>query len=343
MSYHQNTHFLVPLAVWFGTGMCILSALAATVAFFLDVKYDKQQLRTLQRPSIPSSQSFDASVSASVVPDEVRLSDIKKFPLAAWLLFLITLCFYVAILTFFTVASEIMQNVPNIRDALPGTTSDDKAKWASFYLFIPNCVAIIVSPLTGKVVDKRGRALNVIAVASLMFIGGHLYFLALGNAWIEIKDPDLLWLYIGGVMVWLGAAYSLGAACLWPILSLIVPPKLVATGYGCMTAVQNLGLAVFPQMIGLLQGARGIKNTQLQYTIPIIIFICISGVSFFLTVWLIGVDRNQMGGKLNMSAQEREMQRQTKQAALMASGVPECEEVATPKMLFKVQSSELDV
>ena len=46
-------------------------------------------------------------------------------------------------------------------------------------------------------------------------------------------------------MIWLGLTYSACAASIWPLLSNIVPTKYLGTGYGLMTAIQNLGLAVF--------------------------------------------------------------------------------------------------
>ena len=62
----------------------------------------------------------------------------------------------------------------------------------------------------------------------------------------------LQWISISPVyiMLWLGVAYSLGAAALWPTLSCIVEERLLGTAYGCMTAVQNLALAIFPLVIG---------------------------------------------------------------------------------------------
>ena len=43
------------------------------------------------------------------------------------------------------------------------------------------------------------------------------------------------------------------ASSLWPLLPYIIQPNMLGTAYGAMTAVQNAGLAVFPQIIGGLQ------------------------------------------------------------------------------------------
>jgi len=81
--------------------------------------------------------------------------------------------------------------------------------------------------------------------------------------------------------------------------------KMLGTAYGCMTAVQNAGLALFPMVIGFLQDSNGIKDTKLQYTIPIFIFIGCAGVAILLTLVLIGLDKIQNGGKMNASGDRR--------------------------------------
>jgi len=115
-------------------------------------------------------------------------------------------------------------------------------------------------------------------------------------------------------MLWLGVAYSLGASCLWPILSVVIPEKMQGTAYGCMTAVQNAGLALFPMTIGYLQDSDGIKDTKLQYTIPIFIFIGCAGVSIILTLILIGVDKVQNDGRMNASAAQRQRMKAEKES-----------------------------
>ncbi len=61
-------------------------------------------------------------------------------------------------------------------------------------------------------------------------------------------------------LVIMGAAYSVLAAALWPCVAFIVDLPRLGTAYGLMTALQNLGLAVAPLVIGSfgLPGARGL-------------------------------------------------------------------------------------
>lgn len=301
----------VPLAVWVGTAFCGMSFLFAVLAGLLDTSLDKK-----------AKKAQEASTEEPP-PEEppVRLRDVGKFTVSVWLLYLITLTFYVAILTFYTIASQIMQNTKSIADKLPGTTDDDKAYWATFLLSFPNFVAIVAAPACGRMVDKVGKSLYLVAIASIMFVCGHLMFLAFALEWIVLPEENSM-LYLGLVMVWLGTAYSLGAACLWPMLALMVPESMVATGYGAMTAVQNAGLALFPQLIGFLTGLDGIKGTTWQYTVPIIIFISVAGVAFCLTLLLMAVDNTRTGGRLNMNAEQRKVHDEGQKSAVTHDGWP---------------------
>ena len=50
----------------------------------------------------------------------------------------------------------------------------------------------------------------------------------------------------------MGFAYSLLAASLWPMVSLIIPEHQLGTAYGFMQAIQNLGLAVISLVAGII-------------------------------------------------------------------------------------------
>ncbi len=45
-------------------------------------------------------------------------------------------------------------------------------------------------------------------------------------------------------LFFMGAAYSVCAAALWPGVALIIHQERLGTAYGLMTALQNLGLAI---------------------------------------------------------------------------------------------------
>jgi len=265
----------VPLSVWVGFAACGLSLIFCLCACFLDW-YGQNRVNTVKAEEPP------------------KCSDVRYFPLSAWLLMLICLFFYICVLTFYTVASDIMQKT--------GRHYDDAT--ATLFLSIPNFVSIIGSPFFGRIVDRHGRALIMIFAASCMMIVAHLVFFALA---VEIIDINPI-----AIMLWLGIGYSMGAASLWPILSIVIDEKMLSTGYGCMTAVQNAGLALFPLIIGQLQDSKSIRGTKLQYTLPIMIFIGCAFVALLLTVLLIRVDKRDSDGLMNASSAERQARKQLK-------------------------------
>jgi MFS family permease len=58
-------------------------------------------------------------------------------------------------------------------------------------------------------------------------------------------------------MIALGAAFVLVPAAMWPSVPLVVEEKRVGTAFGLMTAIQNLGLGLFPALNGKLRDVTG--------------------------------------------------------------------------------------
>jgi MFS family permease len=165
------------------------------------------------------------------------------------------------------------------------------------FLAIPNFISVFASPLFGMMVDRHGRALMWICIASIMMIISMLLFLANAMGWFFLHPIPL--------MIWQGTGYALGASAIWPSLSHVVPEKICSTAYGTMTSIQNVGMAIFPMVIGYLQAADGIKGHTLQYTLPILIFIACEVISFALAFLLLGLDKKLTSGRLNATHAER--------------------------------------
>lgn len=282
-------------AVWIATSTCGLSFLATAVASYLDY-YESKKLEERRKFMIsqlpPHARQYvlqhDAAIasgpvnmngasSSSLDTSSVSLAQIQHFPLEAWCLFLICSTFYIPILVFNQVCSEIIQHLPTPYD--PET--------ASLYVSIPNFVAIIAVPLFGRLVDKKGRALYFIATACMMTCTTQLIFLMMNLRVFTITPIP--------VMIWQGLSYSLGAASIWPILSYVIDPRMLATSYGTMTAIQNIGQAVAPLVVSILP----------SYAADLIFFASVAGFTMLLTILLVFIDSHN-GGRLNASAKERE-------------------------------------
>jgi len=270
----------VPFSIWFGTNMCLISFVAcifiAVLDWYADARIDAEKAKARARGEDE---------------EEFQCSAILKFPASAWVIFLTCMIFYISVLTFYTVASDILQK----------TGFQYSPTEASQFLAIPNFVAIPMSPTFGFIFDRFGRSLTWMIIACAMQVVGQTAFLALAQGWFFLNP--------GIIMGWIGVAYSMFAAAIWPLLPFVLKQRELGTGYGIMTAVQNAGLAGFPLIIGAIQVMPELQDTLWKYTIPIMIFVGCAGLALLLTFLLLGVDAAATGGVLNKSGVERQKYR----------------------------------
>jgi MFS family permease len=88
-------------------------------------------------------------------------------------------------------------------------------------------------------------------------------------------------------MVLLGAAFVLVPAAMWPSVPLVVEEKRVGTAFGLMTAIQNLGLGLFPFLNGKLRDVTG------TYTASQVMFAGLGVVGLLFALLLLRSDRRQ--------------------------------------------------
>jgi hypothetical protein len=89
-------------------------------------------------------------------------------------------------------------------------------------------------------------------------------------------------------MIALGAAFVLVPAAMWPSVPLVVEEKRVGTAFGLMTAIQNLGLGLFPLLNGKLRDVTG------TYTATQIMFACLGVAGLIFALLLLRSDRRGM-------------------------------------------------
>ena len=109
-------------------------------------------------------------------------------------------------------------------------------------------LAVGITPILGNYVDHKGKAASMLVVGSLLLIACHLTFAFIlpmfkGNA-------------VGGIIVAyvtilvLGASFSLVPAALWPSVPKLVDAKIIGSAYALIFWIQNIGLWLFPMLIG---------------------------------------------------------------------------------------------
>ena len=121
-------------------------------------------------------------------------------------------------------------------------------------------LAVGITPILGDYVDHKGKAASMLVLGSLLLIVCHLTF-----AFIlpMFKDNTM-----GGYMVAyvtilvLGASFSLVPAALWPSVPKLVPEKIIGSAYSLIFWIQNIGLWLFPILIGKVLDATNPQIAQ---------------------------------------------------------------------------------
>jgi MFS family permease len=113
-------------------------------------------------------------------------------------------------------------------------------------------IAAFASPVCGYVVDKTGRNVMWVFLATLLTIGAHALLA------FSFVNP-----YVGTVLM--GFAYSMLASSLWPLVALIIPEYQLGTAYGVCQSVQNLGLAVVSMFGGVIVDRGGYLMLELFF------------------------------------------------------------------------------
>jgi MFS family permease len=268
------TELGVPFSIWFGTEMCLMSFCACGFVALLDW-YGEQ---AVERRKLRNGTQGDP---------EVSLRQILYFPLQSWIIFFNCLFFYITVLTFYTIASPYLQYIGGY-----------KPLEASNFLAIPNFVAIFASPMFGYILDKTGRSLLWMGLASIMLILAHLALLAMTYNWFRI--PPI------AIMVWIGFGYSMYAASIWPTLPFVIKEEMLGTGYGAMTSIQNAGLAAFAQIVATIVGENPQYSTHKQWMGTSLVFVGCGGVSLVLTIFLYIIDKARTNGVLNSSGEVKQ-------------------------------------
>ena len=155
-------------------------------------------------------------------------------------------------------------------------------------------LAVLITPILGNYLDRKGKGASMLVLGALLLIACHLIFafvlpLFKGNA-------------VGGVIIAyatilvLGASFSLVPAALWPSVPKLVDSKVIGSAYALIFWIQNIGLWLFPMLIGkvLDKTNPGVTDpTQFNYTAPLIVFACLGAAALVLGLVLKVVDRKK--------------------------------------------------
>lgn len=155
-------------------------------------------------------------------------------------------------------------------------------------------LAVGITPILGNYVDHKGKAASMLVLGSLLLILCHLTF--------AFVLPTFQGNLVGGVIVAyltilvLGASFSLVPASLWPSVPKLVDAKIIGSAYALIFWIQNIGLWLFPLLIGkvLDKTNPGVTEaTKLNYTAPLVMLASLGLAALIIGLILKVVDKKK--------------------------------------------------
>ena len=179
--------------------------------------------------------------------------------------------YYSAIFPFQRYAANMLQ----CNLGIDATTASDIFRWFPIG-------AAALTPLLGIYLDVKGKGATMLIVGAVLMIMCHCTFALLLPAF-----PSKA-LAFSAIIV-LGISFSLVPAALWPSVPKIMDERFLGSAYSLIFWVQNIGLCLFPILIGKVLTASnpGVDNPmEYNYTNPMLLFASLGVLALFFGIWL---------------------------------------------------------
>ena len=155
-------------------------------------------------------------------------------------------------------------------------------------------LAVAITPILGSYVDHKGKAATMLMAGSLLLILCHLTFAFVLPMFKGSAAGGIMVAYI--TILVLGASFSLVPAALWPSVPKLVDEKIIGSAYALIFWIQNIGLWLFPMLIGKVLDATnepGTAATDLNYTYALLMLACLGIAAFLIGLYLKAVDKKK--------------------------------------------------
>jgi MFS family permease len=218
--------------------------------------------------------------------EKIVFKDIKEFRPTFWYVTFLCLTFYAAVFPFQSLSTDFFATKWGIALTAPATGGFLARVFNNFLHIFSTAggitsiiifASMILAPFAGRLVDRFGKRATFMIAGSLLMIPCHL---AMGLTRIYPAYP----------MILLGFAFVLVPAAMWPSVPLIVRSERVGTAFGLMTAIQNIGLGLFPLLNGLLRDKTG------TYVASQVMFASLGLIGLVFAILLKHADRRENRG-----------------------------------------------
>lgn len=167
-------------------------------------------------------------------------------------------------------------------------------------------LAVGITPILGNYVDHKGKAASMLVIGSVLLIICHLTFAFVLPAFKGNTSGGIIIAYL--TILVLGASFSLVPASIWPSVPKLVDAKIIGSAYALIFWIQNIGLWLFPLLIGKVldktnpQLVEDLKNgvitpeqaaVSYDYTAPLVMLACLGVAALILGFVLKAVDKKK--------------------------------------------------
>ena len=206
--------------VGFCLALLTIGLLCYAIFCLMDKKLDKQ---------LGANAAQGESEEEFKFADVVNIFKSKLF----WIVAMLCVLYYSAIFPFQKFATNMLQS--NL--GLTNTEASDIFRWFPIG-------AACITPLLGWYLDKKGKGASMLMLGSILMIVCHLTF-----AFILPECRSEVIAY--AAIITLGVSFSLVPASLWPSIPKIMDKRFLGSAYSLIFWIQNIGLWLIPNVIGL--------------------------------------------------------------------------------------------
>lgn len=167
-------------------------------------------------------------------------------------------------------------------------------------------LAVAITPILGNYVDHKGKAATMLMLGSILLVACHLTFAFILPGFKSSPIGGTIVAYV--TILVLGASFSLVPAALWPSVPKLVDEKIIGSAYALIFWIQNIGLWLFPMLIGKMLDSTNPQITEAlaagtidpevaavsyDYTWPLVMLACLGIASFIIAFYLRIVDKKK--------------------------------------------------
>lgn len=276
--------------VAFCTVLLFIGLISFFIFTFMDRKIDKQ-LAVEKKVQVSIRQNESDSSD-----EEFKASDVKKILSSKlfWIIAMLCALYYSAIFPFQRYATNMLQCNLNMTEQ----------EAADIFRWFPIGAAVVTVGL-GYFLDRFGKGATMLIWGAILMVVCHLSFALL------IPAFPYPWLAFAAIVV-LGISFALVPAALWPAVPKVMDQRYLGSAYSLIFWVQNIGLALFPILIGVvLQSSNpGVENPlEYNYRNPMLLLASLGVVAMLLGILLKALDKKNHYGleKPNIKSTEEEI------------------------------------